>query len=112
MHELAIAQGMLDIVVTEARLRRVSAINLIVGELLSVAEEPVRFCFEIVSKGTLAEGATLAVTRVRALLRCKNCLCEFGLESHGVCPTCGKNDGELIRGRECYVDAIEVDEPG
>ena len=112
MHELAIAQSMLDLVVTEARQRRVSAINLMVGELLSVAEEPIRFCFEIVSKGTLAEGATLALTKVPAVLRCKNCLCEFGLESHGLCPACGKSSGELIRGRECYVDTIEVEGPG
>jgi len=82
MHELAIAQDMLDIVVTEARERSVSTINLVVGELSSVAEEPIRFCFEVVSKGTLAEGARLALTKVRALLRCKNCSCEFGLESH------------------------------
>lgn len=86
MHELAIPQDMLDIVVTEAQ-RRVSAINLVVSELSSVAEEPIRFCFEVVSRGALADGATLALTKVRALLRCKNCLCEFGLESHGVCPT-------------------------
>ncbi len=111
MHELAIAQDMLDIVVSEARQRRVSAINLVVGELSSVAEEPIRFCFEVVSKGTLAEGAKLGMTKVQALLRCRNCSCEFGLDSHGVCPACGRRNGEVIRGRECYVDTIEVEGP-
>jgi hydrogenase nickel incorporation protein HypA/HybF len=112
MHELAIAQNVLDIVVTEARQRRVSTINLVVGELSSVAEEPIRFCFEIVSEGTFAQGAKLVLRKVQALLRCKDCLSEFGLESHGVCPACGKRNGEVIQGRECYVDAIEVEEIG
>jgi hydrogenase nickel incorporation protein HypA/HybF len=111
MHELAIAQSILDIVVNETQQRKVTAINLVVGELSSVAEEPIRFCFEVVAKGTLAEGATLSLLKVPALFQCRDCLCEFGLKSHGICPDCGRRNGEVVRGRECYVNTIEVEEP-
>lgn len=110
MHELAIAGGILDIALQEARARKISAINLVIGELSSVATEPVRFCFAVIAAGTLAEGASVVVVRVPAMLRCRRCSAEFGVDAAGVCPACGRQGGELVRGRECYVDSIEVEE--
>ncbi|MFA6108667.1 MAG: hydrogenase maturation nickel metallochaperone HypA [Candidatus Latescibacterota bacterium] len=110
MHELAIAGGILDIALQEAPARKISAINLVIGELSSVVTEPVRFCFELIAAGTAAEGASLIVVRVPATLRCRHCSTEFGVDREGTCPSCGRQDSELVRGRECYVDSIEVED--
>jgi hydrogenase nickel incorporation protein HypA/HybF len=111
MHELAIAEGILDIAVTETGGRRIVAIDVVVGELSSVSEEAVRFGFEELSKGTTAEDAALTFTRIQALLRCRECSREFRLEDRGACPECGKRNSDTVSGRECYVASVEVTEP-
>jgi hydrogenase nickel incorporation protein HypA/HybF len=108
VHELSIAGGILDIAVSGAGGRKVAAVTVVVGELSSVSEEPVRFGFEVLSKGTLAQDAVLTFVKVPASLRCRECQREFGLDGRGACPGCGKRNSDVVRGRECYVESIEV----
>jgi len=110
MHELTITQNIIDIAVGEARNRRIRRINLIIGELSSVVEDSIRFCFDVISKETLAEGAALSVTTVPARIRCASCSREFGYEGKGICPGCGKRGGEVMAGREFYLESIEVED--
>lgn len=110
MHELAIARGILDIALQEARDRRISAISLVIGELSCVAVDPVRFCLEVIAAGTLAEGAAVVVVKIPAAFRCRRCATEFGDDRQGSCPSCGSQGGQLVHGRECYVDSIEVED--
>ncbi len=112
MHELAVAQSIVDIVVSKAQARRVTAVNIVLGDLVCVAEEPIRFCFSLAARDTIAEDAVLSVVRIPALLRCRRCRNEFALEARGACPFCGTGNGEIIHGRECYIDTIEVAETG
>ena len=78
MHELAITQNIIDIAVSQAQDRKITGINLVIGELSSVVEDSIRFCFDVISKETPAEGATIAIVRVRAVLRCVSCGHELG----------------------------------
>lgn len=110
MHELTITQNIVDIATIEAKDRRITAINLVVGELASVVEQSIRFCFTAVSEGTAAEGAVLSLVKVPALIQCRRCSCRFGMEKEGVCPGCGAIGGEVVQGRELYVESIEVEE--
>ena len=110
MHELTITQNIIDIAVSEAQNRKIRRINLVIGELSSVVEDSIRFCFDVISRQTPAEGATLSVTRTRALIRCAACGSEFGYEREGICPQCGGRIGEVIAGREFYMESIEVEE--
>jgi hydrogenase nickel incorporation protein HypA/HybF len=110
MHELTITQNIIDIAVSQAQNRRITGINLVIGELSSVVEESIRFCFDVISKDTPAEGASIAVARVPAVLRCVSCGSEFGMEKAGVCPACGKHGGEVAAGKEFYMESIEVED--
>lgn len=110
MHELAITQNIIDIAVSQAQDRKITGINLVIGELSSVVEDSIRFCFDVISKETPAEGATIAIVRVRAVLRCVSCGHEFGMETAGVCPACGKRGGEIAAGKEFYMESIEVED--
>ncbi len=63
MHELAIVQDFLTLALEEAkkaRGRRVTRMNLVLGEMSGLKEESVRFCFELVSKDSIAAGAVLS----------------------------------------------------
>ena len=113
MHELAITQSMVDIVLEQAEkegAERVEAISLTIGELSGFVEESVQFYFGFLSKGTLAEGAELTFNSVPARVRCRNCEQIFQLkELDWSCPHCGQSNLEIMSGKELYVDSIEIE---
>ena len=113
MHELAVTQSMLDLALEyagRAGAQRITRINLVVGEISGIVDESVQFYFDFVSKGTLAEGAQLAFERQPARLRCRACGHEFALQDgNWACPVCQAQGGEIIAGREFYMESIEVE---
>jgi hydrogenase nickel incorporation protein HypA/HybF len=110
MHELAITQSIVAIAVDASLNRTIALITLKIGELSGVEQEAVRFCFEIVSKGTPAEGARLDIVPVPAVLRCRTCSLDFRLNARWSCPACGSFGGDVLSGREFFVESIEVEE--
>jgi hydrogenase nickel incorporation protein HypA/HybF len=111
MHELAVTEEVLDVVLRHAGgASRITRIELVIGEMTGFVDESIRFCFDAISPGTIAEGAELAFHRVPVRLRCHRCGAEF--EPDGMdwrCTSCASYGGEVITGREFYVDSIEVD---
>ncbi|MGH7437572.1 MAG: hydrogenase maturation nickel metallochaperone HypA [Polyangiaceae bacterium] len=61
MHELAIAQGILEAVTEKSHGDRILRIVVEVGELAAVLPDALRFCFDVAAQGTVAEGATLDI---------------------------------------------------
>jgi hydrogenase nickel incorporation protein HypA/HybF len=113
MHELSITENMLDIVLEQAKqagAKKVSAINLVIGELSGYAEESVRFYFDLMSRNTPAQGATLNFKSSPAQGRCRKCAQDFSLaQPDWTCPKCGANDLEITSGKELFVESIEVE---
>lgn len=112
MHELSITQSILNIVNEHAQragAAKVTAIHLIVGELTGFVDDSLHFYFEMLSPGTLAEGAKLDIRRVPATVQCRACGFEFHLEGYQwICPRCQAVGGSVLRGREFQVDSIEI----
>ena len=113
MHELAITQSMLDIVLERAkksRAKKVGAINLVIGELSGFVEESVRFYFDFLAKNTIAEGAALNFKPVSPWARCRSCDKPFELrELDWSCPQCGGSDIEITAGKELSIDSIDIE---
>jgi len=63
MHELALTQEIVAIVCQAAGEQRVRQVTLEIGQLTCVTPDAIEFCFEVVAKGTLAEGARLNIRR-------------------------------------------------
>ncbi len=61
MHEVALAQGILDVVLDVADGRQVQTVRVRAGELLAVSDDSLQFCFELVAQDTLAATARLEV---------------------------------------------------
>jgi hydrogenase nickel incorporation protein HypA/HybF len=116
MHELAVTQSMLEIVLRHAHQAggvQVSAIYLVVGQLSSILDDSVAFYWDIVARGTPAEGARLHFRRIPARFRCEACGTEFLLqEETRECPACASQSVRLIAGDEFAVESIEVDTDG
>jgi hydrogenase nickel incorporation protein HypA/HybF len=113
MHELAITQSMLDIVLRQAERAGpggVRRVNVVVGQMSGVVAECMQFYFDLLSKGTIAEGADVSVRTVPATARCRACGKSFELKEFSwTCPGCQATDAEIIAGKELSVESIEVE---
>ncbi len=117
MHELPVTQGMLSVVLEAARKaggRRVVAIDVVIGELTSIVDDSVQFYFDILSKGTLAEGAQLRFHREPGTATCRDCSHVFEVRPPLLveCPVCGSSRIRVTGGTAFYVHSIEVADEG
>ena len=113
MHELSITQSILSIALEkakEAQAKKISRISLVIGEMSGIVDECVQFYFEQFSKDTIAAGASLCFSRPPAQFRCRHCATTFTPNDlDWTCPGCHRQEIEIVSGRECYVESIEVD---
>ncbi|MCU0508169.1 MAG: hydrogenase maturation nickel metallochaperone HypA [Anaerolineae bacterium] len=114
MHELPITEGILKIATEAAGGRKITTIHLVVGELSSIVDDSVQFYFDMLSKGTLAEGATLDFQRLPATVMCWDCGKSFEVRAPlpPACQHCGSTKLQVTGGRELRVDSIEVSDDG
>ena len=73
MHELSITQSILSIALEKANVvqaKRVTKINLTIGELSGIVDECVQFCFDFLSKDTIAAEASLCFHQPPTQLQC------------------------------------------
>jgi len=111
MHELSITQSVLDIALRHAEqadARRITQLNLVIGELATIVDDSVQFYWDIISRDTIAAGAELHFERVPGTLRCLACDHIFPLGGQYVCPECGGKQVVVAGGDEFLLESIEV----
>lgn len=113
MHEMSLAEGIRGIVEDAAReqgFSRVKTVVLEVGALSSVEVEALRFCFEVVMKNTIAEGARLDIETVPGVGWCMPCGKSVPIAAlYDACPECGSYQVQATGGTEMRVKALDVD---
>jgi len=112
MHELSLSQSMVGIIEHQAVLHdfsRVSKVRLEIGVLSCVEPEALTFCFDTVTRGTLAEGATLEIMTVSGLAWCLDCEAVVAMRRRGEpCARCGGYRLQLRAGDEMRIKDLEV----
>ena len=113
MHELSLCQSAVEIIQRQAEqhdVKRVTAVWLEIGALSCVEESAVRFSFEIVCHGTVAQGYDLHIVYKPAQAWCWDCSQVVEIHQHDAqCPLC---HGERLRvdtGDSLIVKSIEVE---
>jgi hydrogenase nickel incorporation protein HypA/HybF len=111
MHELAIADAIVQIACAHAGERRVVKVELKVGHLRQVVPSALLFAFQLVAEGTAADGAELEIEEVPAAGRCNACGSETVLDGFPLqCGRCASLDLELLAGEELLVDSLELED--
>ncbi len=116
MHEMAIAENILNIIKDELAKNNCTKLTLVrvrYGALSQVVPDSLQFCFEAVTKDGPHQGAHLEMEEVPLILRCGMCHQSF-TPSEGnpfePCPQCQNSMGhDVEQGRELYVQHLEAE---
>ncbi len=113
MHELAIAEQIVQVVMTQVEahnIERVTCVRIQIGNALSVVGDSLAFSFEMIASFTpQLEGTQLLIDTVPHRARCRSCQQEFTVQQHILqCPSCKKWDADVISGTEFRVLDMET----
>jgi hydrogenase nickel incorporation protein HypA/HybF len=108
MHELSITQSVVDAVCERAAGRPVRKVTVQVGTLTAVVPEAMRFCFDVVTEGTVLAGAALEIERRAAVVHCRDCGADFEPPDLILLCSCGSADVAVTAGRELQILSMEV----
>jgi hydrogenase nickel incorporation protein HypA/HybF len=120
MHELSIASSIVESVLEFAaknEIKKVLEVKLVIGELMAVEWEQLRFCYSAITRETVMENSSLEIEQVEATVKCPYCLFRgrpkywedawsFGPIATLECPECGKA-AEAVQGKECAIKTIK-----
>lgn len=113
MHELSVAQNIIEIVEEHAvkmKADHVTEIVLDIGAVSGVIPENLEFAWEVSSKNTIVEGAVLKINFIKAKAVCLECKKEFNLDDiYSMCEYCNSVKYEIIQGKELKVKSIKID---
>ena len=89
--------------------RKIHKMELNVGELSGVVPDALMFAFDVVSEGTVAEGADLKLTTVPTLCYCTHCRREFYPMSWiYACPYCQHLSNDVREGKNLELVSLEI----
>ncbi|MGK5085304.1 hydrogenase maturation nickel metallochaperone HypA [Bdellovibrionota bacterium FG-1] len=109
MHEVAIAQNIVEICENHAGTSAVACVQLEIGALSGVMPEALEFCFEACTQGTKLEGATLLIDRIQGQGKCPACDTSFQVSAiFDPCPHCGAFPIEVLSGKQMRVLEIQL----
>ncbi len=113
MHEMSLAESVREIVEETARANgatRVLVVRLEIGKLSQVEVQAMRFAFEVVKRGSLADQASLEIVQTDASAWCLPCGGVVAITQRGqACPSCGSHQLQVTGGDHLRVIDIQID---
>ncbi len=114
MHELAIAQSIVEAVetkATECKAVQVKVVRLRIGAASGIVVDSLTFCFEmLVSLEPALLGATLSVETTPHRAHCRHCESEFAVMNYiAQCPTCHEWSTDIVSGTELQILDMEIE---
>lgn len=113
MHEMSLAEGIVQLVEDTVRAdgcSRVKTVWLEIGQLAAVEKEALRFCFDAVTRDTVAEGARLEIIETPGQGWCMKCEGNVAVTAlYDACPVCGSYQIQVTGGSEMRVKELEVE---
>ncbi len=112
MHELSLAESMLELMTEQAEkdgFSKVTRVCLEVGRLSCVEPEAMLFCFESVMANTLASEAKLEIIPVPGVGKCSRCHALSDMDQlYSPCSYCGDFGLEILQGKRVNIKSLAV----
>ena len=112
MHEISLCENIREIIEEQAKrdgFSRVNRVWLEVGPLSCVEPDALRFGFDVVMRGSVAQGASVKITTPLAKAHCLACQTTVQIQQrYDPCPTCGAGPMEIIQGDAFKISKLEV----
>jgi hydrogenase nickel incorporation protein HypA/HybF len=112
MHEMSLAEGVLQLIEEAAQKQafsKVTTVWLEIGQLSGVEPEAMKFCFDAVTRDSVADGARLEIIALPGTGWCMACAKAMPMsEVFGECPECGGFQMQVTGGTEMRVKELEV----
>lgn len=113
MHEMSLCEGVLQILEEQAQVQqfhRVKTVWLEIGALSGIEIEALRFSFDVVVQGSLAENARLEILHVPGQAWCLPCGRHVGVQQlYDQCPDCGSHQLQVTNGDQMRIKELEVE---
>ena len=112
MHEMSLAEGVLQLIEDAARDQGFDSVRTVwleIGQMSSVEPEAMRFCFDAVTRDSIAEGAILEIIDTPGTGWCMACALTVPMQArYDPCPRCGSYQVQATGGTEMRVKELEV----
>ncbi|PHS70722.1 MAG: hydrogenase maturation nickel metallochaperone HypA [Methylophaga sp.] len=112
MHEMSLCEGILQIIETEAQQQQfteVKQIILDIGVLSGVEISALKFAFDVVMRGSIAEKASLKINEITAQAWCMQCAKTITIKQrYDACPDCDSYQLQVSSGDEMKIKELEV----
>lgn len=113
MHEMSVAESILELITNSSKkenFTQVRKIRLALGIFSTIEPQALDFCFDVVTKGSIAEKAKLEITIVNGQGWCMLCSKNVELKEREVqCPECGSYQIQITSGDEMKIVDVEVE---
>ncbi|MBI5404106.1 MAG: hydrogenase maturation nickel metallochaperone HypA [Ignavibacteriae bacterium] len=112
MHELSVAQNIIDIVkenVPDTDYKHVNKILLEVGEFSGIVADSLLYCFDVIKSDTDFLNTKMEIKKIPFILFCNSCKTET-TNNAGIrmCNICGGYDTKIISGIDMKIIEVEV----
>ena len=113
MHELAVAQALVeqvDAVIRQHHAQRASLIRVRIGPLAGVVPDLLASAFPLAAAGSRMEHAELEFTHAPIQVRCQACGAETEAAMNRlVCGACGDWHTQVVSGDELLLESVELE---
>jgi hydrogenase nickel incorporation protein HypA/HybF len=113
MHEMSLAEGVLQLIEDSAQSQnfsRVKTVWLEIGQLAGVEVEAMKFCFDAVVHDSIAQNAQLVIIEIPGQAWCLHCAEVVNVQAlYDACPQCGSHQVQVTGGNEMRVKELDVE---
>lgn len=112
MHEMSLCEGIRQVIEDQARAHTINVVKCVrleIGRFSGVEKPALEFAFDVVMRGSVAEGARLEMLDLPGRAMCYDCVKEVEI-AHRLdpCPDCGGGKLMPVGGDEMRIKDLEV----
>lgn len=112
MHEMSLCEGIRGVIEDQAKahdLRQIKSVRIEIGRFAGVEKDALAFAFDVVMRGSVAEGAVLEMIDLPGRAMCFDCGADVEIEDRlSPCPKCGSGKLMPTGGDEMRIKDLEA----